>query len=106
MIVPVMSAGSRSGVNWMRENVALMRLRQRLDRERLREARHALDQAVAAGQKADQHALDHVALADDDLADLGEHAVEERRAGRTCSASAELSTRRGLGNDVKVRNRE
>ena len=23
MMVPVMSAGSRSGVNWMRENVAL-----------------------------------------------------------------------------------
>ena len=40
---------------------------------------HALEQAVAAGQQADQHALDHVALADDDLADLGEHVVEERR---------------------------
>jgi hypothetical protein len=49
----------------------------RVDRERLGEARHALEQHVAAGEQADEDALDHVVLADDDLADLGQHAVHE-----------------------------
>jgi hypothetical protein len=48
-----------------------------LDRQRLGQARHALDQAVAVGQEADQDPLDHLGLADHDLADLGDDVVEE-----------------------------
>ena len=29
------------------------------------------------GEQPEQHALDHVALSDDDLVDLGEHIVDE-----------------------------
>ena len=38
---------------------------ERADGERLGQARHALEQHVAAGEQADQQALDHVRLADD-----------------------------------------
>ena len=51
---------------------------ERADGERLGEAGDALDQDVAAGEQADQDALDHVGLADDDLADLGQQLVDER----------------------------
>src|SRR5207245_11621272 len=52
--------------------VAGDRLRDRLDRERLRESGHTLDQKVAARQEADQEALQQVILADDHLLDLEE----------------------------------
>ncbi len=45
--------------------------------ERLGQSRHALEQHVAAGEQADQDALDHVALTDDDLADLGHQIIDE-----------------------------
>jgi len=32
---------------------------------------------VTAGQEADHHSLDHVALPDDDLADFGREVVDE-----------------------------
>jgi hypothetical protein len=50
-----MSAGIRSGVNWMRLN----------DRSRMR-----AQQAVAAAAQADEELLDDAVLADDDLAEL------------------------------------
>ena len=74
-----MSAGSRSGVNWMRWNLARSAVGDRLDRQRLGEAGHAFEQHVAAGEQADEDALDHVALADDDLADLAEQLLGEGR---------------------------
>ena len=46
-------------------------------RQRLGQARHAFEQDVPAGQQADQDALDHRLLADDDLADLGAELVDE-----------------------------
>ena len=49
-------------------------LRERLDEQRLGQSRHAGDQAMAAGEDRDQHLIDHLVLADDDLADLGENA--------------------------------
>ena len=55
----------------------LQGLGQRRDGERLGQARHADRQAVAAGERADEHLLDHLVLADDDLVDLG----DERFAG-------------------------
>ena len=70
-----MSDGIRSGVNWMRLNVEIEDLGERLDQQRLRQAGHAGDQAVAAGEERDQHLLDDLVLADDDLAQLGENAL-------------------------------
>ena len=70
MSVPVMSDGIRSGVNWMRLNFSSSTLRQRRDQQRLRQAGHADDQAVAADEQRLQHELDDVGLADDALLQL------------------------------------
>jgi hypothetical protein len=53
--------------------------RQRLDGERLGQARHALDQQVPLRQDRDQHALQEMILADDDLLDLVENALHFAR---------------------------
>ena len=50
--------------------LAADRLGERLDRHRLREARHALDEEVAPGEERDDHPLEQVVLPDDDLLDL------------------------------------
>ena len=71
MSVPVMSDGIRSGVNWMRVNLRSRTLRERVDEQRLREAGHADEEAVAAGEERDEHLLDDVVLPDDELAQLG-----------------------------------
>ena len=47
-------------------------LRQRRDEQRLRQAGHADDQAVAADEQRQQHQLDDVGLADDPLLQLGD----------------------------------
>jgi hypothetical protein len=44
------------------------------DQQRLRQAGHAHQEGVAAGEQADRHAVDGVALADDDAAQLGAQA--------------------------------
>ena len=46
---------------------------ERLDQQRLRQARHAGDQAVSAREQRDQHFFDDFVLADDDLAQLREN---------------------------------
>ena len=51
--------------------------RGRLDRQRLREAGDALDQEVAAGDEADEHALEHLVLPGDHALDLDERLLEE-----------------------------
>jgi hypothetical protein len=60
-------------------------IRQRPDQQRLREARHADDQTVAADEQRQQHLPDDVFLTDDELVELGDdllpprvHAVRER----------------------------
>ena len=50
-------------------------LRDRVDEQRLRQSRHADDQTVAAGEQRQQHELDHVLLADDELVQLGDDLV-------------------------------
>ena len=65
-----------------------MRLRQRLDRQRLGQARHAFEQDVAVGQQADEQPVDQVALADDDVADLLAQAVQTRASSLTRSLMA------------------
>ena len=77
--VPVMSDGMRSGVNWIR-----LKSRSRMSASVLISSvfarpGHAGDQAVAAGEERDQHLLDDLVLADDDLAQLGENALAARR---------------------------
>ena len=71
-----MSAGTRSGVNWMRWNSTPSALGEGLDRQRLGQAGHALDQEVAAGQEGDDHPLEQAVLADDDPLDLVEDLLE------------------------------
>ena len=48
----------------------------RLDGQRLGQARHALQQHVAAGQQRDDHSLEHRLLADDDPLDLEQRGLE------------------------------
>ena len=50
--------------------------RRRLDRQRLREARHAFDQHVPAGEQADEHALEHLLLTGDHAPDLEQRLLE------------------------------
>ena len=47
-----------------------------LDRERLREAGHALDQEVPAGEQAHEHPLEHLLLTCDHPADLEQRLLE------------------------------
>ena len=60
----------------MRWNWPPIGLRQRLDRHRLGQPGHALDQQVAAGQQRDEHPLQQLVLADDGLLDLVERLLE------------------------------
>ena len=65
--------------------------RGRLDRQRLREPGHALDQEVAAGDEADEHPLEHLVLAGDHPLDLDEGLLQLR------AVVGRLGCRRGLG---------
>ena len=66
-----MSAGIRSGVNWMRWNFRWNICAIDAHEQRLGQARRAGDQAVPAGEQRDQQLLDHLLLADDHLLELG-----------------------------------
>ena len=68
--VPVMSDGIRSGVNWMRLKRQVEGLGQRADHERLGQPGHAHEQGVAAAEDRHEQLVEHLLLADDDLADL------------------------------------
>ena len=70
MFVPVMSAGIRSGVNWMRLNEQSMTSAMVRTSIVLPRPGHALEQDVAVGEQAGQRLADELALADDDPADL------------------------------------
>ena len=70
MLVPVMSAGIRSGVNWMRLKVQSMTSRDRSHEQRLAQTRDALEQDMRVREQAGQRLADQLALADDDAADL------------------------------------
>ena len=63
--------------------------RQGADRQGLGQAGHALEQDVAVGHQAQQQAFDHVALADDDLADLGVDAAQARAISSARTLSSE-----------------
>ena len=48
-----------------------------INKQRLREARHTLQEQVAAGEHCDHDALDDDVLTDDDLADARAHVADE-----------------------------
>ena len=70
----------------MRRKRRVDRLGERAHRERLREAGHALEQHVAAGEKTDEQSVDHVVLTDDASRHLPRDILHEsgirRRGGR------------------------
>ncbi len=61
MFVPVMSAGIRSGVNWIRLNDAVDDVGDGPHEHRLAEAGHALEQDVAVGEEAGERLADELA---------------------------------------------
>ena len=99
--MPTTSAGSRSLVNCTRLKRRPSDDRQRVRQRGLADARHVLDQQVAAGQQADQRLANLQVLADDDLADLAGGCVnfaehEIFRGGRRaeCRPPGRLSKRK------------
>ena len=88
MFVPRMSAGIRSGVNWMRVKSRSSVLASVRTEQRLAQARHAFEQAMPADEQAGQHAVDDVVVPDDHAANLLAHcAVALRRTARPAFAS-------------------
>ena len=71
--MPVMSEGIRSGVNWMRLKRDVENLADRADHERLGQAGHADQQAMAAREDGGQDLLDDFGLADDRALELVDH---------------------------------
>ncbi len=72
---PVMSDGSRSGVNWTRCQAASMDAARVLAMRRLADARHVLDQQVALGEQAAEGLAEHIRLTPDDPFQVGEQRV-------------------------------
>ena len=70
----------RSGVNCTRLVLDVERGGEAADEQRLGDARHALEQDVAAAEQGDEQPGDRGVLADDGLGHLGAHG-EQRRAG-------------------------
>ena len=58
-----------------------------LDGQRLREAGHALDQEVPAGEQADEDALEHLVLPGDHALDLEDGALEQLAVGASVERS-------------------
>ena len=65
-----MSAGIRSGVNWIRPNSHVDGLREGLEQLRLAQAGNAFEQRVPFAQQADQHRAHELVLPDDHTTDL------------------------------------
>jgi hypothetical protein len=68
--VPMMSDGIRSGVNWMRLNFKCTASASVLISSVFRQAGHAAQQAMTAGEERGEDFLDHLILANDDAAKL------------------------------------
>ena len=78
--------------------LAADRLRERLDRHRLGQPGHALDEQVPAGEQRDEHPLQQHVLADDRPLDLVERLLEGRRGGsRSWSMVSTVSVVVGAG---------
>ena len=68
---------------------------ERLDRERLGQAGHALDEHVPAGEQRDEHALEHPLLTHDDALDLEQGRLELAPHGSEVACCERLG--HGLG---------
>ena len=77
-------------MNWTRVERAAEHAGGRLDRQRLRQARDALDQQMALREQADEHPLEHRLLAGDHPPDL-----EQRRTRGSPDASVGLAAMGG-----------
>ena len=67
----MMSAGMRSGVNWIRENCRCRAAPRLLTSSVFAEPGHAFEESMAAAQQAGEQAVHDVALPHDGLGDLG-----------------------------------
>ena len=90
IMLPTMSAGIRSGVNWMREYLRCRTRAECSQQSSLAEAWNAFEQDVAARQQADQNAIDHLLLADDDLSDFGANLIEPASRELKCGVAWHL----------------
>jgi hypothetical protein len=70
-----MSEGIRSGVNWIRENCRSSAWARLLTSRVLASPGHADEQAVTAGEQADEQQVDHALLADDAAVQLLDQAL-------------------------------
>ena len=77
--MPTRSAGSRSGRELDALEPAVDGVGEASDRQRLGQAGHALEQHVAPAEQTDEQPVQHILLADDDFAQLGEEALDEDR---------------------------
>ena len=88
-----------SGVNCARRNGEPDRAGGRVREQRLRDAGHAFEQHVAAGEERDEQAVDGLLLAEHDLRHLGLNAIAERghrsRLALRSSADASLPSPSG-----------
>ena len=78
MRVPTRSAGTRSGVNWMRLKLPRIVRASVFTVSVLARPGHAFDQQVSLREDRHQHALEKVVLADDDPLHLVEDALHQR----------------------------
>ncbi len=69
-------------MNWMRWNSTPSASGEGLDRQRLGQSGHALDEQVAPGHEGDDHPLEQHVLPDDHPLDVVEHLLE-RSTGRS-----------------------
>ena len=81
-LTPVMSVGSRSGVNWIRENVQSSERASAFDEHRLPDAREVLDDQVALADEAEDDELQRLHVGVDDARDVLDDAVDRPRGGR------------------------
>ncbi len=90
IMLPTMSAGMRSGVNWMREYLSCRGAREGSQQRGLAEAGNAFQQHMAAGEQTDQDAFDDVILADDNFGDFAADSIEPLDRKLECRFSSHV----------------
>ena len=70
MSVPVMSAGIRSGVNWIRLKLKIQNLGESLDQERLGKTRDARNHRMGPDHQRNHDLIDHVILGNDHFSEF------------------------------------
>ena len=96
-----MSDGIRSGVNWMRLNLSVDRIGERLDEQRLRQARHAAKETVPAREQTSEDLTANLTLPDDDATNFAVQSGDELR-GFFERQSRRVGRRRGQCGQVRL----